>query len=73
LLPPNAKEVLFELRIFTINYLCDLQNGQLEKEEIADFRKGLAAAKEFFLESRDITWLANDLGLKKKVAVEKIG
>jgi len=66
LLPPNAKEVLFELRVSTINYLCDMQNRQLEKEEIASFRKSLAVAKEFFLEAKDITWLPKDLELGKQ-------
>jgi hypothetical protein len=63
---PSGKEILFSLRTNLLVYFVDLSNQDRDQETVKSFRESLKAAKEFFLNSRDIAWLPADLSLTRK-------
>jgi hypothetical protein len=63
---PAAKKILFSLRTYLLVYFVDLSNRDRDKETVKNFRETLEAAKEFFLNSKDIAWLPEELSQEKK-------
>ena len=66
--PPSAKEKLFTLRTNLVIYLVDLSNKAVEKETVRAYANSIEEAKEYFLNSRDISWFPEELagGRSKK-------
>jgi len=63
--PPYAKEKLFTLRTYTLLHFVDLSNRDRDNDTVRLFRDSLRDAKEYFLNSKDIAWLPEDLSLSR--------
>lgn len=64
--PPSGKEALFTLRNALVMYIVDLSNRSLQKETAQEYRTAIKTAKDYFLNSRDITWYPDELSSEKK-------